>query len=205
MIRICCAVLALVIIGCNKSQPMEQQVYMGRRVYIVESNVSLILPDSTLKHEKSRIWGSDCKGCGYDLFHDFYFNQDSSIRVSIRGYTNSVPSPPRQLPWRIDVNQEKRILTGHYAGSKLNSKATTTSDSVKQTVEANAHIIWRSRRFYAASMRKYGPQRVVKLDILIPDEAGIIQAAAMTRASLYIKASYLNGPAKPYPGDIDKP
>ena len=199
MIRICFAVLVLVIIDCNKPQPI------GRRVSIAKGNVSIVLSDTTLIKRKPTLYPADTYDGSYGEAACFYHSPDSTTMLSV--YVTAMPAskyyPP--LPWRVYANEKQ----DKYVLMKMNQEMAVieryVADSSSHAVEIDYHLPKRpqvGRRgvpSYAISLIIHGHYRRIKCHFLSPDDAQSRQMLAAIRNSLIVNPAYLSAVAKRYP------
>jgi len=184
--------------SCSQPEPT------GKRMFLAKSNISFVLPDSSLAYSKPILWPADYSMGSYGEAGGFYHNQDSSIIISI--YVQVYPNPEqRTLQWRILANEKR-----HREDLAAKSRGLTiiehfAADSNKRTVTIDYHMPqrpekgWRGQASCEREFTFYGPQRTIKFWFFAPNNALNRQAIAAACASVCVDSTYLHAGAKPYP------
>jgi hypothetical protein len=174
---------------CHNTEPT------GKRVFLAQGNVSLILPDSSLKYDKMKMIEISLPR-DYGEYDELFFSPDTSIALTI--YSRADPVAPQNLPWKVYFN-EKRIrseLLVKSCGTAAIEKI--VGDSTTRTIETDTHLQLRGRLSYTKEITVYGKYRRIRFWFSVPDNAEKREAVANSCRSIVIKREYLAEVVKPY-------
>ena len=200
MTRVCCAVLAFVVIGCSNPQPM------GRRVSLAKDNVSFALPDTTLIRGEPIIYPPDSAPDGsYGESAAFYHSKDSTTMISV--YVTAMPESRYypSLPWRVYANEKQARYVVNAKNQNLAVIENYIADSTTHAIELDYHLPKRTeygrrgQASYAISLTFYGRFRRVECHFLAPENSLSRQMLAAIRNSVIVNPVYLSAVAKRYP------
>jgi len=200
MIGIWFAVLALVVIGCNKPQPK------GQRVSLAKGNISFVLVDTTLVKGKPILYPPDNAPDGsYGEAACFYHSLDSTTMVSV--YVTAVPGSKYYpaLPWRVYANEKQAKYVVMAKNQNLAIIESYIADSTSRAIEIDyqlpnrAELGRRGQASYAISLTFRGRYRYIECQFLTPDNAQNRKVLTDIRNSITVNQDYLAAIAKRYP------
>jgi hypothetical protein len=182
--------LLLLAVACSRPEPV------GKRVFLVNKHLSLILPDSNLTAAKPVFWGPHCGSCSFSRDYLFH-NRDStiSVGVNVKIQQSSLGS---DWPWKWLVNEKWDREQFVAKNRNLFTVEKLAADSVSRTVVIDAHTLDKGVPLFMKEVTVWRRQHSITFRFTAPDNPQMREAVANSRASIFIDPQYLASPAESY-------
>jgi hypothetical protein len=182
--------LLLFAVACSQSKPV------GRRIFLANRHLSLILPDSNLTTAKPVFWGPHCGSCSFSRDY-FFHNRDSttSVGVDVKIQQSNLGS---DWPWKWLVNEQRTREEFVAKNRNLFIVEKLIADSVSRTVVIVARTLDRRSPLFMKEVTVYKGQHFITFRFIAPDNPQMREAVANSQASIFIDPHYLAGPAESY-------
>jgi hypothetical protein len=182
--------LLLLTVACSQPKPV------GKRVFLVNKHLSLILPDSNLTAAKPIFWGPHCGSCSFSRDY-FFHNRDSAISVGVNVEIEQ-SNLSSDWPWKWLVNEKQSREDFVAKNRNLFIVEKLTADSISRTVVIDAHTLDKRVPLFMKEVTVWRRQHPITLRFTAPDNPQMREAVANSQASIFIDPQYFASPAESY-------